>query len=341
MITTMLAALLVIIGTACGGNEANDATAISNSTNNPSGTTGQGSALLDKMTTALQDDPMNDALYFSRAELYYKKEMYDEAIRDISQAVTIDSTNVNYMHLLADIYLDYYQSRKALNTMRKAATLYPERIPTLLKLTEFLLILQQNKEAFRVLDQVLKLDPQNSEAYFMMGLNFRDLNDDARAINSFQTAVENDPDLTEAWMLLGDLFSKKDNPIALQYYDNAIRLDSTNLNFIFAKANYLHNQGDLEEAIGLYEKIFKKDPQNTLAYYNLGLLYMEMDSIQLAKERFDMALKMDPMHAMAYYYRGEAAEKQGDLEAAKKDFEQALVLQPDMLKASEGMARMK
>jgi len=62
--------------------------------------------------------------------LNYENEGYDEAIQDMNKALSYDSTNVTYLHLLADAYLDYYQSYNAISTMKKAATLYPERIPT-------------------------------------------------------------------------------------------------------------------------------------------------------------------------------------------------------------------
>lgn len=331
--------LLVLLVTACGGDASNEA---STPTTAPATeVTGSGSALLNQLSESLQKNPYDGKLYYSRAKIYYDKEMYDEAIADMAQAMNIDSVNADYHHLLADIFLDYYKSRQALRTMERAAKLFPERIPTLLKLSEFQVILRQNDEAFRTIDQILKLDPQNAEAYFMMGLNFRDVGDDARAINSFQTAVEIDPELTDAWVYLGDLFSKKDNPIALQYYDNAIRLEPENINFLYSKAAYLHSKGELTEAIEMYEDIFKRDPQYADAYYNIGLVYMELDSVAKASNYFDLAIKMDPTYVMAYFYRGLAAEERGELGLAKKNYEQALTLKPDFERASEALARMK
>ncbi len=58
---------------------------------------------LDEM---INQQPDNPELYAKRALAYYENEGYDEAIQDLQQALTYDSTNVEYLHLLADTYMD-------------------------------------------------------------------------------------------------------------------------------------------------------------------------------------------------------------------------------------------
>ncbi len=337
--TVILGLMLVLHLTACGDGTPNDpsadpAAASTTSTEDPK-------TLLGQLDQAIEQEPLNGDLYYQRAKLYYDRESFDEAIADMAQAIQIDSVNADFHHLLADIFLDYYKSRQALMTMERAARLHPERIPTLLKLSEFQHILRQHDASFKTLDQILKLDPQNAEAYFMMGLNLREIDKENRAIDAFQTAVEIDPDLKDAWVLLGDLFSKQDNPIALRYYDNAILLDSTSIDYIYAKANYLHQRGELSEASELYRKILRLDPQNADAYYNMGLVYMEQDSLQRGAEHFELATQTDPLFVKAYFYRGLAAEEMGDLAAAKGFYEQTLKLQPDFERARDALAALK
>ena len=157
--TAICLVLLVFLTIACGGDASNDTSPVPPPSAPP--VTGTGSALVKEITESLQKDPLNGDLYYSRAKIFYEKEMYDEAISDMAQAMRIDSVNVDYHHLLADVFLDYYKSRQALQTLERAAVLYPKRIPTLLKLSEFQVILRQNDEAFTTIDQILKIDPQN------------------------------------------------------------------------------------------------------------------------------------------------------------------------------------
>jgi len=296
---------------------------------------------LVKLNQAIDQNPEKPDLYYARADWYYQQEGYDEAIRDLEKALAYDSTNVKYLHLLADTYLDYYKSKKALETLEQAVEYHPEQIPSLLKLSEFQLILQQYEDSMRTLDRILQIDPQESEAYFMFGMNFREMGDTARAISSFQSAVDNDPELIDAWIELGQLHAGLGNEIAGQYFDSAIRIEPENVTVKHAKAYYLQDKGDLEGSLALFRDIIRQDPQYEDAYYNSGLLYLDLDSVLQAHEQFDLTLQVNPVHIRAYYYRGVASEMMGNLPAARDDYQQALRMAPDYARAQEGLDRLQ
>ncbi|MEM8907424.1 MAG: tetratricopeptide repeat protein [Bacteroidota bacterium] len=167
----------------------------------------------------------------------------------------------------------------------------------------------------------------------MMGLTFREQDKVNNAINAFQTAVENDPDLIDAWIILGKLYQSKDNPVAIQYFDNAVRLDSSNISAHHTRANYLQQAGQLEKAIAAYRKITLLDPDYSDAYFNTGLAYLEMDSVALALRHFDLVVKTDPTNAQGYYFRGVCAERSGEFQKAKQDFQQTLSFDPEFEEA--------
>lgn len=300
-----------------------------------------GDPSIDGISAQIAAEPNNAQLYYVRGELFYNKDSYDEAIADLNKAISLDSTQATYYHLLADSYLDYVRSREALETMEYAAELFPQRIPTLLKLSEFQLILTKYEDSMRTIDRILRQDPQNADAYFMFGLNFKEIGDTARAINSFKKSVEIEPDLADAWISLGQLYGAQGDPVALSYFDNAIRTDPNNPLNWHAKADYLSDQNDLAGAIEVYQKIMALDPQYEEAYFNAGLLYLDLDSIPQAKHHFNLAINIYPLHIRAYYYRGLSSEILGDSEQAKADYEQALQLAPDYEKPKEGLDRLQ
>jgi len=294
---------------------------------------------IDGITAQLKEDPENPVLFAERARLFYENDAYDEAIQDLAFALKIDSVNADYHHLLADVYLDYVKSNLALKTMERAAKLHPERIPTLLKLSEFQMILKQNQASMRTVDQILQLDPQNSEAYFMFGMNFKEMGDTNRAINSFQSAVEYEPDHLDAWINLGQLHAAIGGDLAEKFFDNALDIDPNNITALHAKADYLTRQDDLPGAIKLYRRINIVDSQYDEAYFNAGLLYMELDSVGKAYQQFDIAIGTNPLYIKAYFFRGYAAEVLGRVQQAKSDYQQALNLAPNYDLAKEGLAR--
>lgn len=297
--------------------------------------------VLNKFATLIAQDPEDLENYLARAEYYYDQESYEQAIADLQRSLQIDSTNINALHLLADVYLDYFKSKKAIETLEYATRIHPEHIHTLLKKSEFHLILKQYEASMRAIDQVLQLDPTNPDAYFMFGLNFAEQGDTARAINSFQTAVENEPELLDGWIQLGQLHAGLGNSIAEKYFDSAISIDPENVIAWHAKADYLSDENRLAEAIEVYRQIARISPSYEEGYFNAGLIYLDMDSIPQAYEQFDICIKRDPLHIRAYYYRGLSAEFMGRLSQARADYEQALGLAPDYEDAQQGLYRVQ
>ena len=114
---------------------------------------------INEVSQAIVANPNDASLYAQRAAMYYEVDGYDNAIVDLKKAISLDSTQVDYYHLLADSYLDYFRSRLALETMEKAAEQFPDNMLTLLKLSEFQMILTKNQESLKIIDQILKKNP--------------------------------------------------------------------------------------------------------------------------------------------------------------------------------------
>lgn len=320
---TALWTIMVLLS--CGGKQ-------SPKSNNTQST---GDSMVDQLTKQIEADADNPELLYQRATALYEKEEYEASITDLEAAMRMDSLQPKYYHLLADSYLDYYQSRKALDMMERASRLFPERIPTLLKLAEMQLILTQNENSIFTVNEILRLDPQNNDAYFLLGMNFRAMGELDRAINSFQTAVENDPEMVDAWLILGELHERNGTGSPIQYYENALLVDPTNPQVMHSKAFYLQNNGDIPGALSVYREINEKKPQYTDAYLNAGILYMEMDSFELAFEQMNILIGVAPENPGGYYYRGMIHKAYGNYDAAQIDLQNAVNLSKNSAEAEQ------
>jgi len=294
---------------------------------------------IDKLNTMIEGDASNPELYFKRAQVYFKNEGYDEAIQDMASAMRFDSTNIIYHHFLTDIYLQYPKSYQALLTMQRVIALHPDDVPSLQKLSHLHIVLQQHQESLNTLDRALKVDPQNASTYFLRGLTLQELDREDEAIKAYRFSTELDSDMIDAWIILGQIYQKREDPTAIQFFDNAVRVDTTNVFALHTKANYLQQIGKTEEAIQMYRKIIQYDSGYTDAYFNTGLAYLEIDSTELAYQSFNITIKTDPLNAQAYYYRGLTAELIGKLNQAKRDFEQTLTMDPSFEPAKESLTR--
>ncbi len=307
----------------------------------PAGAAANASPLVLDLSRQIAAEPHNDSLLFLRGKAYYEEGSYDPAISDVALAMQIDSTKPPYFHLLADVFMDYYKSREGLRVMEMAAQHFPGRIPTLLKLAEFQLILKMHSEALGSIDKIFKKDPQNAEAWFMTGQICKDMGQTDRAITSYKRCISISPDNLDAYISLGQIFTERKDKIALAYLENALRVDSNSLAARHAIGDYYSQTGDLKKAVATYKDIINRDKNYQDAYLNLGLLYLDMDSLRLAKTHFDLALKVDPLFIKAFYYRGVAEEKLGETAAALNDYDQAARNAPGYTEAEEAFARLK
>ena len=95
-----------------------------------------------------------------------------------------------------------------------------------------------------------------------------------------------------------------------------------------------------DEAKKIYRKLIIKDPQYADAYFNLGTIYYNEDSIDIALRMFNYAIQMQPTYAEAYYGRGLVEELQNKNDAAIADFQQALNLDADFEKAQKELDKL-
>ena len=311
----------------------------SNDEANSIGTTGN--PAIDAITEQIQDHPEDPQLYLQRAQLFYDNQAYDQAILDIANVMKLDSTNLRAHHLLADVYLDHNQSALALKTMQRAAALYPDSIRTKLKLSEFQLILKQYDGAMHTLEDIMQIRPGDPEALFMLGMVYKDQGKTEQAIGAFQSAVERNPDMVEAWVILGDLMDRTHNPMAIQYFDNAIRVDPNNVEALHAKAYYLQNNDRVEEALAIYKQIHLINPQYPEAYLNTAILQLYRDSLDAAMKELTILKGIDPTNAAAWFYIGKVHQFRGEKEQAQASFEQALKLDENYEQAIDALQELK
>ena len=299
---------------------------------------------LAQLNALLEKDPQNDSLLYVRSQHYWEADVFDLALRDISEAMRLDSMRPAYYHLMADIYLDYSRpndSKRAIDIMTAAGKKFPERIPTLLKLTEFHLILQQHSMALYTLDRILKVDPQNADAFFMAGRVALDKRDTTNAIRSLQKSVQADASNADAWYFLGRILSDRNNPVAVQYYDNAFRVDSNFFEALEFKGAFYKRRGDYPKAFEIYRNLIRRNPDYTYAYFDMGMMYLDIDSLTKAHDNFDIAIKTAPLFVKAYYYRGVANELQGKTDQALADYVQANKMSPNYPEAKEARDRLE
>lgn len=288
------------------------------------------SPYIDSLTQAINKTPEKAILYAQRGEAFYNIESYDPAINDLTKAIGLDADNPDFYRILANTYLDYYKSKEAVEILQAAVERFPTDLSLILKLAEFQMIVKQHGASIQTANSIFEFDPMNSEAFFMIGLNYKLIGDTAKAINSIQTAVEQDPDLLDGFYELGLLFDQQGKgKLSLQYFNNALDIDPFHIPSLYAKGMYYTDNKMDNEAIETFKKIHTIDREYADPYVNIGLIYLEYDSLKQAYNNFNIAAEVEPTMAKAFYYRALTTEKLGNINAAIEDYKNARNLDQD------------
>ena len=117
--------------------------------------------------------------------------------------------------------------------------------------------------------------------------------------------------------------------IAIQDYDNAIKLDPKNAKAFANRGFAYSSKKDFKSAIDDFTEAIKLDPNDARTYRLRASAYRETAKYDLAIQDCDQAIKLDPNDAaLAYYVRGLSKQKSGDKSGAKADIAKAKQLDP-------------
>jgi tetratricopeptide (TPR) repeat protein len=131
-------------------------------------------------------------------------------------------------------------------------------------------------------------------------------------------------------MQLGILCAARKNPMAIQYYKNAIRIVPNSSEAWYATGKYYQDIGDWENAITTYNALIAAHKHSKYASYNLGVIYLvNLKKYQLAIDHFTAAIQTDPKYVEAYYGRGVSYHALKDEKQAMDNYQQCLRINPD------------
>ncbi len=295
---------------------------------------------LNRLNEQLKSDPNNTDIYHKRAQYYYNAQRYNEGLSDMLRAVNIDSSKAAYFLTLSDLYFVNNQTSKTKAALEKCIQLDEKNIEAMLKLAELYLYVRKYEESVKYINNVLKLDKYNAKAYFMKGMNYKELKDTARAISSMQTAVEQDQQYYNAYMQLGLLCAAKKNPLAVEYYKNAIRIKPNSGEALYSLGKYYQDTENFDKALNTYNDLIHLETNNINAYYNMGVIHLlNLKKYDIAINYFTTAVKINPKYVQAYYGRGLSYQALGNKKQATTDFQACIAINPDYEPASEALQK--
>ena len=289
------------------------------------------------LSEKIKNDPTNTDLLLARANYNKEQDNLESSLFDLNQCVQLDSLNNAFHFSVAEIY---FELSKKTNADGKYPSLAIHHLDKALKLNindekshallgELLLAYTKYKEAIEHFNSSLKIEYNQAKTHMLMGYAFKQLTQEDDAINCFRNAVNVDPEYKEAFVQLGQMFHVRRDTTAVVYYDNALRLDSTDEMILYNKALFYQSIMQWNAALEAYADLHKVNAFHSSGHYNIGFIHMELGLYDVAANNFSDAIYGNSEFYEAYYSRGNCFETLGNIAQAEVDYKRAIEINPD------------
>lgn len=293
-----------------------------------------------ELNEQLLRDSLNPGLLFERAQLMKIRGNIPGAYQEMERVVTLDSGKADYFLALADIAFRALQVPRSIEAFERCLRIDPKNTEAHLRLAELYFYLKAYPKAIESANNALRLNDRLARAYSIKGFVYKESGDTAKAISSFQTVLELDPENYDTQRELGRIFAAKKDPLALQYYNNALRIRPGSGEILYNRGLYYQESGQLKEAEADYATLLASDPKDPDAHHNLGYIALRYkEDYPAAIRHFTDAIRYNPEYAEAYYHRGLAEERMGNRTAALTDYRKATTIYPSFALAKDGIKR--
>jgi tetratricopeptide (TPR) repeat protein len=298
-------------------------------------------SILNTLNEKIRADINNIDLYLTRADYYLDQENPKEAMQDINRAFEMDTTYLPTLLKQSDFLTKSGKLELSQNILERTNKLYPKNSEVQIGYSKLFLVARNNTKSIAYADLAIKYNLYNAEAYYLKGYNFLETGDTTTAISSYQTAVEQDPDYFNAYLELGLVYSEKNDPIALDYFNNALLIKPYERRVLYSKGMFEQEHEMYNEAMYTYTVAIKQHPDFREAHYNMGFVHLfYLKLYRESQQYFTDAIQADPRYKEAYYNRGYAFEMLGDINNAAKDYRKALEVDPSYDFAAQGLSRL-
>ncbi len=250
------------------------------------------------------------------ASLYHANGATQEAATLYGVLVRADAENARWTDRLASIYSLYGQLDQAVLLWRRTARLDPHYLPAQLNLADALIKMNQSSEAVPIYEAVLKVEPQNP--YAVAGLAKADIAAERWA--EARSRLENaglstgvnigENILVSVYEHLGETDKAREMRSRLKTTDSYIETpdpwveevsddcyDAFRLTWDSGAAR---RRSDNPRALRLLEKAIQVNPRYALAYFQMGILQVDLHDPDAAKKAFRTSIELDPAFGDAW-----------------------------------------
>ncbi|MGL4676273.1 MAG: tetratricopeptide repeat protein [Brevinema sp.] len=227
----------------------------------------------EQLLTKKLPRPIHQTVLFRIANWQKDQKQYHTAQENISELLTIDPNNFEYLSFLADIYFETQQYQESMAIYKKALSINKQDLHCWKYLGNSYFYQKHYTDAYKAFAYAINIDPKDPELWYKSAETCRLSEDNDKAL-SFYIRTEQFPQSNYAFqsvLKIADIYRSKNlQQSYVQYLEKARLMIQTNPDNTFNKADILE------------------------VYYQLGAIYLYDNHLDLALTEWEQVLKIDP-----------------------------------------------
>lgn len=258
------------------------------------------------LSDGLKIEPHNNQCLRIRARAYADYQHFDEAINDISMAISLYKTNyADDLIFRGKVYYKLGKLDEAYNDFSEAIKADPNNYCPYDRRAIINVERGNYEEAISDVNKLCELCPNDYDAYFSQILVYEQAGRYDLALKSCRAALNlrmYDPNVQYHCGVIYSAIGRDDYAIAS--FNAAADLDPNNPNIYIKRGDIYRKNGQYNIAIADYKKAIKQGVYSADAYFGCGVIYNSQCKYDAAIESFNRAIEFNPEMKEAYLQRG-------------------------------------
>ena len=283
-----------------------------------------------ELSDQLRVKPGDPELLEQRATMFWGSGLYEEALADILQALSLEPDNDDRLGLCGEVLNKLGRHEEALAAFNRALELEPDNLSYRQERGVALVLVGQPDEAIGELTRFLQSEPRNAWALAHRGLAYRRLGRYEEALKDLTRALKKEP--RDSFILNSRgavLFQLARYEEALADFSRALKQDPNNAGFFDMRGLTLSKLGRYEDAVADFTRSLELVSDDPFTLGLRGAVYRMLGRHEDALRDLDGSVEREPDEAHSRDERGATLLALGRHEEAALDFTRSLEIDAD------------
>ena len=309
-------------------------------------------------TSAIKANPEQYNLYEKRAQIYFDHNDFYLAEADYNKMIELKPGDVmghmglgrnanaqekwteaishfDYVIKLASDYSSGYAFRAESNLGLKKWNEATDDLISALTLKSdrkaLYLISEMKEPALSMMIAKLRVQaaksPNDSKWPYIIGILYDHNKEYKKAIDAYEDANTKDISPVTYYRIALCRYELGEFDMAFTDIDNALNMDSTDVDYMSLKANILYELGKAEQAICQWDKVLELYPEYDYGYYSRGWFKELTGNYEGAIDDLSTSVVLDSNYSYAYLSRADAYMKLGKRDLAESDYKKIIEIE--------------